>query len=136
MSKIFPLSLFPEQFFPDVTLKDVRLTESTLEITVTDGQWALEDKMVLFYGPGVMTFTYSGQLQGRWRASSDADWEYVTSPDIFKHVAFFDMIVSGDKYWAFRFRPEQKEYTMEVLLGKVTHIAWSGAGEDLEEDEE
>jgi hypothetical protein len=135
MSKIFPLHLFWDQFFPDVALKEVRLGESTLEIIVTDSEWALEPEIVFFYGPGIMTFTHSGQPRVRWRISNDHDWTYATTKEIINRVIYFDMVTRNDNQWIFRFRTEEKGYTVEIILHDVTRITWSGSGEDLEDEE-
>ena len=135
MSKVFPLSLFPEQFFPDVTLQEVRFSESTLEIVVSDSEWALEPKIVLFYGPGTMIFAYSGQPRIRRRASNDPDWTYGATQEIMNRVISFDMVSRDDNQWAFRFRPDKKGEIVEVILPEMTHITWSGAGEELGDEE-
>lgn len=136
MSKVFPLGLFHKQFFPDVELKQVQLSASEFVITVADSTWRLESDIVLFYGPGNMTFAYSGNPAVRWRDIKSKEWSYVKTTEALQHVTEFDMVTQTDNEWIFSFRPEKESYRIEVILPEVTGITWSGEGVDLEEEEE
>ncbi len=131
MAKPFPLSMFPNPYFADVTLVEARLSPTELDIITSDSEWGLESDVVFFYGPGVMTFTYTGAPRLRWRNDSDRDYTYVDSAEPLEHVSSLDLISRSKEGWIFRFRAEQRRI-VEVILPKMVRIQWSGDGEDLE----
>ncbi len=132
MAKLFPLDMFPDPCFADITLTQARLSPKELEIIVSDSEWGLESDVVFFYGPGSMTFAYTGAPRIRLRGSSDKDYTYVDSAEPLEHVNTLDLIRQSEEGWVFLFRTGNTRHTVEVILPEVTRILWSGEGEDLE----
>ena len=131
MSKIFPLGLFPTKFFPDVELTKISLTATACAINVSDSDWSLQSDMTLFYGPGTMTFEYSGNAATRWGSLTDKEWTYVKTTETLPHVADFDVVSRNEAGWVLSFRPDEEGHRIEIILPEVKKIIWDGEGVDL-----
>lgn len=130
MSHIFPLNAIPKKMFPDAKLSKLLLRPGELVFSMDDSDWAIEDDISLFYGPGDMVFYYSGDIEFQKRAPSNNEWSTVLQSTLPDRALSLEMISRYEEKMVFQFREENTGYAFKIIISEVIKIIWTGEKDD------